>query len=369
MFQPSTSPECSNLVLTTLGTVEYQGDVWVELLGPQNPEDAAAVVLTVGHGGELTPEYMEDRTTDDSSCPASGCKVDTDSFSPEIAFATAQSMKETYCRLPYIVINRLARIKLDANREKEEAAQGFTLAGEAWEGYHSMIATAQEKVMAKFGTTTNTATMEGITGLLVDVHTYKGFDWDPTNGGSLVQWGYTIGENSLNPDNFCPLDSRTDGVMGTFTFGRNLEGESYECLVRGPKSLASRVMAFPLTSAAAQCGTAIPSYQYPSVTDVAEDPAFCGTLSSRDACTTYEGGFTNKVHEVLDWKNHPSVTFENQESYLHMNTVQLEIPRCIAWATEETRGAVHAEFSHAVSVGVCSFLNDLFPFAEPCGPP
>lgn len=43
-----------------------------------------------------------------------------------------------------------------------------------------------------------------------------------------------------------------------------------------------------------------------------------------------------------------------------MNTVQAELPRCLRWATDESRDTVHDEVANNLSIVLCSFLRDLF---------
>ncbi len=77
----------------------------------------------------------------------------------EVARAFGQTLFDRTGRRPHIVINRLHRIKLDANREIGEAAQGNATAETAWREFHEFIEAAKDAVFDDFGR-----------GLYIDLH-------------------------------------------------------------------------------------------------------------------------------------------------------------------------------------------------------
>mmetsp|Transcript_26709 Transcript_26709/g.38691 ORF Transcript_26709/g.38691 Transcript_26709/m.38691 type:complete len:450 (+) Transcript_26709:129-1478(+) len=339
----------SGLSLSILKNFEYADvgvtDSLVKLLGPSDPTMAAALVIAVPHGGSLRPDYINDRKTNDPTyCPSGGCRILADSYTKPIAETLANKFIQNYCKVPYLIINELHRSKMDANREIGEAAFGNAIAESAWTKFHEYINEAQSNVQTKFGTVKNKASIEGVRGLVFDVHGYSGTDWH-NDGSDFIQWGYCLGKDSLDKN-----DITSSKTRGSFTHARHMPGESLECLVRGPKSLGQRFNEqLPLSLASSEtCGRGLPSLDYPDPKAVASDPAYCA--DNDGVCSYYSGGYDVEVHERLDWDNDP--TF----SGIHMNTVQAELPRCIRFATDE----VHEEVGDKLSIALCSFMTDLF---------
>lgn len=99
------------------------------------------VVLSAAHGGSLTPPEIPDRTV--------GVTV-TDANTDPLARAMADALRTETGRHPHLVIVRLRRTKLDANREIVEAAQGRPLAERAWREYHGFIEAAKAAASAAF---------------------------------------------------------------------------------------------------------------------------------------------------------------------------------------------------------------------------
>lgn len=150
---PQTCPEqyCSEDVITTLPTGacdptglvavpllqhnHTNGDVLVVLLGPQDPADAANLVITSPHGGQFKPDYIADRDPEAPYpyCPQDeNCKVSADTNTLEIALLLQEKVIANYCKVPYVIASYLHRSKLDPNREVNEAAHGNVTAQLAW---------------------------------------------------------------------------------------------------------------------------------------------------------------------------------------------------------------------------------------------
>lgn len=347
----------------TLATYEHEGVVLIELTGPASMADAADLVITSPHGGDLIPDFVADRTTNDSCCPSSGCKTSKDSYTLQISELLQSKFISNYCKVPFVVKNHLHRSKLDANREVCEAAQGDPIAMAAWTSFHTFINDAQTSLEAHFGSITvqnsGGSSITGAKALLFDMHGYAGLDWVPIDGSPFIQWGYRLSDDpSLNPESYCPLDTRSSGTIGTMTHARWMAGEShgYECLVRGPGSLGSRVAGIVnanpgrlgTTNQNSMCGFGTPSYEYESPWHVANNPVHCDKIADGGSeCHYYSGGYDVEVHERMDWEN---------ISGDHFNTVQAELPRCIRFGGT----AVREEFADVLSVAVMSFLRDLY---------
>jgi len=189
------------------------------------------------------------------------------------------------------------------------------------------------------------------------MHGYAGYDWIPGDGSSLIQWGYRFSDESLDPNQYCPLDTRSTGTIGTMTHGRwinNNEDTGYECLVRGPRSLGARVtelIGSGLVSSDAMCGHGTPSQEFPSPKALASDINYCETFDTDGECHYFSGGYDVERHERMDWVN---------LSGDHFNSVQAELPRCIRWAESSVRDEVHADFADKLSVAIMSFCRDLY---------
>lgn len=133
------------------------GDGLAQPLGPPHPfvlaeKGGLPIILTSPHGGHLAPDSLADR-----SCDA--CILGNDGGTQEWARETADAFERATGRRPYLVINLLARRKLDANREIVEAADGDPHAESAWAAFHAAVEEARADVEARYGR-----------GLLIDLH-------------------------------------------------------------------------------------------------------------------------------------------------------------------------------------------------------
>jgi hypothetical protein len=352
-----------------LETFTHEGDALVELLGPRNIQDAAPLVIAVGHGGRYKPEYIPDRSRDCPHCLKGGLtsfSTISDMYTDEIGYRLAAKMVEQSPKVPYFIIVHLHRSKLDVNRLKDSAAQGDPIAEKAWFAYHDYIAIAQLKIKSKYGTargkTKANEDIEGIKGLLIDLHGYAGKnDWqsdrdDGTIGPPpFIHWGYRIPGNFLNVD-------VNDFTNSTFTHASSLRSKDLDSLIRGPMSIGSRFYAaFRNTvsddsTLSEYLGAGIPSAEFPDPTSVAKDPHWCGltTIGSVASCRYFSGGYTMIQHEFLDWRA--------KIGQIRMNTVQAEIPRKIRFGDgdSEDREKMHDRCANAMSVALLSFVNDLF---------
>lgn len=107
-------------------------------------------VVTAPHGGTLEPADIPDRT--------SGTTV-TDLATDDVALRIGDALEDLLGARPHVVILHLRRIKLDANREIAEAAQGDPQAERAWHEFHRWTETAMAAVEEAHGT-----------GFYVDIH-------------------------------------------------------------------------------------------------------------------------------------------------------------------------------------------------------
>jgi hypothetical protein len=109
------------------------------------------VIITVPHGGSLTPGEIPDRTCGDETV--------TDSYTINLARSIQEEMTEVTGCYPHVIICHLKRTKLDANRDLASAACGNEFAETAWNEFHLFIDSAKASVVKKSGK-----------GLLIDLH-------------------------------------------------------------------------------------------------------------------------------------------------------------------------------------------------------
>ena len=100
------------------------------------------IIVSAPHGGYLTPGSIPDRTF--------GSTV-RDGNTEELAYEIDSAVQALFGGHPHIIINKLARIKLDANREIVEAAQGNPQAETAWYEFHEYIQAAKDSCVAQYG--------------------------------------------------------------------------------------------------------------------------------------------------------------------------------------------------------------------------
>ena len=125
-------------------------------LGKQNYIEYHAgnlpIIITAPHGGSLEPATIPDRT-------CATCTTVMDGNTLELALQIDTALRQTFGCFPHIVLNRLHRKKLDANREIVEAAQGSADAETAWKEWHQFIQAAKNATVNGYGR-----------GILIDLH-------------------------------------------------------------------------------------------------------------------------------------------------------------------------------------------------------
>jgi hypothetical protein len=98
---------------------------WIEASDGQLP-----IVISIPHGGEAKPSEIPDRQN---------AVLLNDPGSLQFGRELVQALAERTGRQPYLVINHLARSKLDPNRSLSLGAQGDPGAVAAWRAYHDAI--------------------------------------------------------------------------------------------------------------------------------------------------------------------------------------------------------------------------------------
>ena len=137
------------------------------------------IILSAPHGGQLTPDEISDRTY--------GTFV-TDLNTYELTKTIMDSMVVRFGGYPHVILCKLKRTKLDANRDSIEAAQENKYALRAWQEYHHYIEVAKKKITNDQGS-----------GLFLDIH---GHGINPDGFYDLRTWlGYLISSEELDQSN------------------------------------------------------------------------------------------------------------------------------------------------------------------------
>ena len=149
------------------------------------------VAISVPHGGYLKPPTIPNRTL--------GTAGHQDTGTQELAREIAEIFHQITGRFPHIIINRLHRDKLDANRELFDAAQDDPAATDAWNEFHSFIDSAEQHIEREFGR-----------GLYIDLHGHR-HDWQ------AVELGYLLVSSQLK---LSDLELDSVAALSVSSFGR-----------------------------------------------------------------------------------------------------------------------------------------------------
>lgn len=128
----STEPKAT--AADTAGTVRTDPGGWIEYTIGDMP-----LILSAPHGGSFTPTHLPNRV-------CSGCITGADEALEELTRRVATRLYLRTGRRPHVIINRLARVKLDPNREVVEATGGNAVTVPIWTAYHAFIDTAAARV-------------------------------------------------------------------------------------------------------------------------------------------------------------------------------------------------------------------------------
>ena len=169
------------------------------------------IVLGAPHGGYLEPAEIPDRTW--------GTTV-RDARTQELARSFSAIIHEQTGGYAHVVICKLARIKMDANRDVDEAAQGNRLAQEAWAAWHLFIDVAKDTILARYGQ-----------GLYIDLHGH-GHEIDRLELGYLI----TGSELELTDQEMIDQDLAAESSIRALS---QTTSASFPELLRGSNSLGT----------------------------------------------------------------------------------------------------------------------------------
>ena len=173
------------------------------------------LVISVPHGGYLTPENIPDRKCE-------GCVYDGDSYTQELARSIRDHFFKQTGYYPHIVINLLSRKKFDANRNKTDAADGNQIVEKAWFEYHDFLEKAKTQI-----------TKDHKRGLFLDLHGHG-------HKIQRIELGYLLNKDELQlPDSDLNTDAYIDKSSIKKLIGNDLQHLSFPELLRGNSSLGT----------------------------------------------------------------------------------------------------------------------------------
>lgn len=168
-------------------------------------------VLSAPHGGSEVPSEIPDRTSGETVM---------DNNTQELARSISAAVSAREGKYPHIIICRLSRKKLDANRDLNEASEPNPYATQAWKEFQSFIDTAKQAIIREFGK-----------GFYIDIHGHG-------HEIQRLEMGYLLSSTALAlSDN--TLDNGTYGNSSSIRTLIPLSRLSFSKLLRGPQSLGS----------------------------------------------------------------------------------------------------------------------------------
>lgn len=222
-------PACTRLIAQNFvpGQTYFSANGYVEYRAGNLP-----IILSAPHGGDLAPAIIPDR-----SCPNAQTLNDANTQALTRQLDTA--IQQRFGCYPHVIINRLARRKLDANRDLGEAACGNPLAEAAWFDYHEFIDSAKKAATSIYGQ-----------GLFIDLHGHAHLI-------QRLELGYLLtGAELRKPDDTLDLSAYVAESSLRHLAGSNLHQLPHSALLRDSFAL----------------GTLLQDRGYPSVPSSA-DPA------------------------------------------------------------------------------------------------
>ena len=169
-----TFPELGHDAPYIEGSIYFGREEYIEYHSGSLP-----IILSAAHGGWKEPAEIPDRTQGIT-------QIDTNTY--HLTKVIMDTLTARFGGKPHVILCLLERLKLDANREELEAAEGNVYAERAWAEYHHYLDIAKELVTVNHGS-----------GIVFDIH---GHGKNPNGYYDLRTWlGYLIKGHELDlPD-------------------------------------------------------------------------------------------------------------------------------------------------------------------------
>lgn len=201
----------TSLLLSKYSIAQYQADS--TYFGLNNYIEYHAgdlpIIISAPHGGYLEPASIPDRV-------CGGCVTGRDSWTEELAYKIDSTVRVVFGGTAHIIINKLARKKLDANREIVEAAVGDPNAEIAWNEYHNFIQAAKDSCIAQYGSA-----------IYIDLHSHGHIKQRIELGYLLTKTELQLTDASLDAANFqdsCSIKHLKNVLNPTASFSNMLRG-------------------------------------------------------------------------------------------------------------------------------------------------
>ena len=249
---PAVAPvaDVAPLDLYTPGSTYFGAGQYVEYIAGDLP-----VIFSAPHGGALEPTAIPARTV--GPCGPEVTTV-TDANTEDLVRQIRTAFFSRTGHYPHIVINRLDRNRLDANRAILEGACGNPAAEQAWREYHAFLDAAKARVLADHGR-----------GWYTDVHGHG-------HAIARLELGYELSATTLRrPDAELDAGPAFETASSIRTFSQQ-SGLSFSDALRGPTALGTLLASAGYPS--------VPSQQDPAP-DVGEAYFNGGYSTDRHACS------------------------------------------------------------------------------------
>jgi N-formylglutamate amidohydrolase len=217
--QPSRAPaaapvaDVAPLAVYSPGVTYFGSGQYIEYIAGDLP-----VIFSAPHGGAVEPASIPARTA--AAC-GPGVTTVTDANTEDLVRQIRTAFFSRTGHYPHVVINRLDRGRLDANRDIGEGACGNAVAEQAWREYHAFLDAAKARVLADHGR-----------GWYTDVHGHG-------HAIARLELGYELSATTLRrPD--AELDAAlTFEASSSIRIFSQQSALSFSAALRGPTALGT----------------------------------------------------------------------------------------------------------------------------------
>lgn len=198
-------------------TPVYDPTAWVN-----SSDGTIPLVIIAPHGGDLSPFSLPVRT-------CAGCVTGNDTNTQPLANEIAAAFERRIGRRPFLVINRLHRSRFDGNRDQAEATGSYAPLFGVWEHWQASIDSARVR-----------AARVHARAIVIDLHGHG-------HAIPRLELGYLLTATQLRlPDDQLHATITNSSVARLHQL--KPAGDSGAALIRGPRSLGSRLAALGVPS-------------------------------------------------------------------------------------------------------------------------
>lgn len=194
-----------------VGSMQTDASAYVEY----TPGDAPLVIIAP-HGGTLRPAELPDRR-------CSGCETTNDLETQALARLIVERFHAATGARPHLVVNRLHRVKFDANRDIDEATDGTAALRAPWYWMHAAVDSAEAMIER-----------QGNRGLVIDLHGHA-------HAIARLELGYLLDGAALrNGDSVLASTGAMERTsVARLAYDTHSTSDRGVPLLRGPRSLGT----------------------------------------------------------------------------------------------------------------------------------